>query len=80
MSCDISKCSRSLDTVCKVVVKLHDGSHSCIMEAEHVMNEVGSTCNVVVEVSRGQSHELVILSPKSAINSSLQIMQNDDSL
>ena len=55
MSCDISKCSRSLDTVCVVVVKLHDGPHSCIMEAEHVMNEVGSTCNVVVEVSRGQS-------------------------
>ena len=41
------------------------------------MNEVGSTCNVVVEVSRGQSNELVILSPKSSINSSLRIMQNE---
>ena len=68
MSCDISK--RSLDTVCKVVVKLHDGPHSFIMEAEPVMNEVGSTC----KVSRGQSHELVILSPKSSIHSSLRIM------
>ena len=77
MSCDTSRCSRSLDTVCKVV---HDGPHSCIIEAEHVMNEVGTTCNVVVEVSRGQSNELVILSPKSSINLSLRIMQNDNSL
>ena len=43
--------------------------HSCIIEAEHVMNEIWSTCNVVVEVSRGQSNELVILSPESSINS-----------
>ena len=61
-----------------MVVKLHDGPHSCIIEAEHVMNEVGSTCKVVVEVSRGQSNELVILSPTSSI--SLRIMQNDNSL
>ena len=39
------------------MVKVHDGPHSCIIEADHVINEVGSTCKVLIdEVSRGQSN------------------------
>ena len=40
VSCDTFRCSRSLDTVCEVVIKLHNAL--CIIEAEHVINsEVG---------------------------------------
>ena len=44
----------------------------CIIEADHVINEVGSTCKVVIDEVSSHLDELLILSLKSSINSSLQ--------
>ena len=52
VSCDTFRCSRSLDTVCEVVIKVHDGL--CIIEAEHVINsEVGYFVKLLMKLAEG---------------------------